>query len=45
MSGKKEAVVIGVFLATMVGFFLSSQLGGLIYIIRWRVSCCSTISA
>ena len=33
MSGKKEAVVIGVFLATMVGFFLSSQLGGLIYII------------
>lgn len=31
--GKKEAVVIGVFLATMVGFFLSSQLGGLIYII------------
>ena len=33
MSGKKEAVVIGVFLATMAGFFLSSQLGGLIYII------------
>lgn len=31
--GQKEAVVIGVFLATMVGFFLSSQLGGLIYII------------
>ena len=33
MSGVKEVIVIGVFLATMAGFFLTNQLGGLIYII------------
>ena len=33
LTGVQEAVVLGVFLATMAGFFLTNQLGGLIYII------------